>query len=472
MERLIRFFVERHLLVNVLTLAVVVLGLLAILRTNVEGFPEAAMPMFIVTANLPGASARDVETKITIPIEDELRDLDGLDSYTTIITDNRSVTTIEIDSDTPDDDISEKEREIRNALDRITNFPEDMRSRPNVFMMDPSKQPVLEIAIAGEKTKLPAVAKKIERALLRVPGVGEISRVGLPDPELRVLVDPVLARAHGIAILDVVRKIERQNISDTGGVLESSGDRRQVVMWGRFEDPFEVGDVILRFEDDAPLRVRDVARLELGREDVGLIAGTNGQPGLSLVVIKEADADIIETAEGIFRALDAIELPSGVSTAIVNDESFQMKNRLNVIANNGAMGIVIVAVIVFLFLAPSAAVWVCVGVPLVILGVIALMPVVGMTINYISTIAFVIVLGMLVDDAVVVAEKILLRRQGGLSPADAAVSGTAMVARPVIASAVTTLLAFAPMLAIGGMASKIIWQIPAVVCLALGISLL
>jgi multidrug efflux pump subunit AcrB len=129
-------------------------------------------------------------------------------------------------------------------------------------------------------------------------------------------------------------------------------------------------------------------------------------------------------------------------------------------------------VIVFLFLAPSAAAWVCIGVPLVILGVIALMPVVGITINYISTIAFVIVLGMLVDDAVVVAEKILLRRQEGLSPADAAVSGTAMVARPVIASAATTLLAFAPMLAIGGMASKIIWQIPAVVCLALGISLI
>jgi len=471
MERLIRFFVERHLLVNVITLSVVVLGLLAIMRTNVEGFPEASLPLYIVTAGLPGASARDVETKITIPIEDELRDLDGLDSYTTIITDNRSVTTIELDVDTSDEDIDEKEREIRNALDRVTKFPDDMRDRPNVFMMDPSKQPVLEVAIAGEKTKLPEVARMIERKLLRVPGVGEISRVGLPDPELRVLVDPVAARAHGVAILDIVRTIQRQNVSDTGGVLESAGDRRQVVMWGRFEDPFEVGDVILRFEDDGPLRVRDVARLELGREDVGLIAGTNGQPGLSLVVIKKADADIIETARGVARALDEIELPSGVSVAIVNDASFEMKNRLNVIATNGAMGIVLVAVIVFLFLAPSAAVWVCVGVPLVILGVIALMPVVGMTINYISTIAFVIVLGMLVDDAVVVAEKILLRRQDGDTPADAAVSGTAMVARPVIASAATTLLAFAPMLAIGGMASKIIWQIPAVVCLALGISL-
>ena len=471
MDRLVRFFVERHLLVNVITFAVIILGLLAMMRTNIEGFPEATLPLFIVTANLPGASARDVETKITIPIEDELREVDGLDSYTTIITDNRSVTTIELDVDTSDEDILEKERDVRNAIDAITGFPEDMKDDPHVFVMDPSKQPVLEVAIAGDKARLPEVAEQVERALLRVEGVGEVNRVGLADPELRVLVDPEAARGHNVAILDVVHAIAGRNVSDTGGVLESAGDRRQVVMWSRFEDPFEVNDVIIRFDDEGPLRVRDVARLELGREDVGLIAGTNGRPGLSLIAMKRSDADMLDTRAGIGRALEAVELPPGVSLTIVNDQSYDMTNRLEVIASNGAMGLALVAVIVFLFLAPSAAIWVCLGVPLVILGVIALMPAVGMTINYISTIAFVIVLGMLVDDAVVVAEKILLRRQEGLPPAEAAVSGTVMVARPVIASAATTLLAFVPMLAIGGMASKIIWQIPAVVSLALGISL-
>ncbi len=472
MGRLVRFFVERHLLVNVITFAVVILGLLAMMRTNIEGFPEATLPLFIVTANLPGASARDVETKVTIPIEDELREVDGLDSYTTIITDNRSVTTIELDIDASDEDILETERDVRDAIDSISGFPPDMKDDPHVLRMDPSKQPILEVAIAGDEARLPEAANQVERALLRVEGVGSISRVGLADPELRVLVDPEAARAHNVTILDVVRAIDGRNVSDTGGVLESAGDRRQVVMWSRFDDPLQVNDVIIRFGEEGPLRVRDVARLELGREDVGLIAGTNGRPGLSLVAIKRADADTLETRAGIGAALEKLELPPGVTVTIVNDKSFDMKNRLEVIASNGAMGIVLVAVIVFLFLAPSAALWVCMGVPLVILGVIALMPAVGMTINYISTIAFVIVLGMLVDDAVVVAEKILLRRQEGLSPADAAVSGTVMVARPVIASAVTTLLAFVPMLAIGGMAAKIIWQIPAVVSLALGLSLI
>jgi len=472
MERLIRFFVERHLLVNTITLAVVVTGLFAVMRTNVEGFPEATMPMFMITGTLPGAAAQDVETKITIPIEDELREVDGLESFTTIVTDNRSVTTVKLDDDTPDEDIFEKEREIRNAIEAINDFPPDMRDDPTVFTMDPSKMPVLEIAVAGEQAVLPDAARILKRTLLRLEGVGEVIEVGLPDPELRVLVDPGAARAHAVTILDVARAVERRNVSDTGGVLESAGDRRQVVMWGRYEDPSEVGETILRFDEGGPLRVRDVARIELGREDVGLIAGTNGRPGLSLVAVKKSDADMIDTRNEIAAALDTMPLPPGVTTTIVNDASYQMSNRLRVIASNGIMGLILVAGIVFLFLAPSAAIWVCVGVPLVILGVTALIPEVGLTINFVSTMAFVIVLGMLVDDAVVVAEKILLRRQEGVKPAEAAISGTLAVARPVIASAATTLLAFLPMLAIGGMPSKMVWQIPVVVSLALALSLL
>ncbi len=471
MERLIRFFVERHLLVHVLTVTVVMVGLLSATRTRIEAFPSAQLPRFIVNAQLPGASARDVETKVTIPIEDELREVDGLDSFTTLITDNRSVTTIELDDDTPDAELAEKEREIRTALDAVRGFPEDMREDPTLVVMNPNKQPILEVALAGSSRSLPAAARRIERALLKVEGVGAVEKVGLPDPELRVYVDPRAARAHGVTLLDIVQAIRARNVSETGGVLESADDRRQIVMWGRFERPEQVGDVVLRFEQDGPLRVRDVARLELGREDVGLIAGTNGEPGLSLVVVKRAGADVIDTRDRIANLLETIELPEGVSASIVNDMSYEMRNRMRVLFSNGIMGILLVGAVLFLFLAPSAAIWVAVGVPVVLLGVIALMPATGMTINFVSTTAFVIVLGMLVDDAVVVAEMILVKRQEGLPPAEAAVQGALAVSKPVLASATTTVLAFAPLLAIGGMPSRMIWMIPAVVCLALALSL-
>jgi multidrug efflux pump subunit AcrB len=472
MERIVRFFVERHLLVNVVTIAILAAGIMTAARRNVEGFPTVDMPRFMIMTSLPGASARDVEAKVAIPLEEALREVDGLDNYTSVISDNRSVTEVELDDDTPRETILEKEREIRTAIDGITDFPAEMTDEPSVLRLDPSKSPVLEIALSGEASLLPAVAKRLERRLLRADGVGKVTVVGLPDPELRVFVDPQRSRAHGVTLLDVVRAIERQNVSSTGGVLETSDARRQVVLWERFSDPFEVGEVILRFdENEAALRVRDVARLELGREDTGLIVGTNGLPGLSMVVSKRADADIIDTRHAILEVMADAALPPDVEVEIVNDRSFEIRNRLEVIATNGAMGLTLVAGIVFLFLAPSAALWVCLGVPLVIMGVVIFLPFFDIGINFVSTVAFVIVLGMLVDDAVVVAEKILLRRQDGLPPVAAAIEGASSVARPVVAAAVTTLLAFAPMLSIGGMPGRVIWQIPAVVCIALAMSL-
>ena len=472
MERLVRFFVERHLLVNVITVAVIVVGGIAASRNQVDGFPDMEIPRFVITASLHGASARDVETKVTIPIEEALAEIDSLDTYHTIITENLSVTTVELDDDTPSSDVLEKEREIRNELERISDFPPEMTEDPVLQRIDSKKLPVLEVALAGPSEALPAAARLLERRLARAPGVAKTQVVGLPDPELRVLVDPARARAHGVALSDVVQALARRNVSSTGGDLETAEARRQVALWGRFEQPDEIGDVILRFDNGGgALRVRDIARLELGREDVKLAAGTNGQPGLSIVIIKRGDADVIDTRNAVIQTLAETELPSGVDAIIVNDITFEIRNRLSVLATNGALGVALVATVVFVFLAPSAAAWVCAGVPLVILSVVALMPLFGVNLNFISTIAFLVVLGLLVDDAVVVAEKILLHRQEGLAPGPAAVAGAAAMARPVLTAGITTVLAFLPIFAIGGMAGRIAWQIPTVVILSLVLSL-
>ena len=472
MESLIRFFVQRHVVVNVLTMAIIAIGIFTILTTRVEGFPAMDLPTFLISAQLPGASARDVEAKITIPLEEAISEVDGVLHYTTVITQNRSMTTVDLHDDTKTADIMEADRELRAAIDGISEFPAEMRNKPQTFRMDPSKQPILEIAIAGPALVLPEFAKKLERKLRQLEGVGAVGIVGLPDPELRVFVDPDLARTHGITLLDVVGSLDKRNVSATGGSLEVSRDRRQIVMWGRFDTPDQVGNVILRSApNEGVLRVRDVARVELGREDTGLIVGTNGRSGISVIPSKLKDADLLKTRDRILEAIASTPFPPGVDHSIVNDSSYEIRNRLSIIANNGAIGLALVALIVFIFLAPSAATWICLGVPLVILSVVVVMPGFNVTINFMSTIAFVVVLGLLVDDAVVVAEKILLKRQQGLSPVEAAIQGATEVASPVIASALTTLVAFAPIMAIGGFAQRIMWQLPAVVCMALALSL-
>lgn len=474
MRGIVDYFVRRHFLVNVMVAVVVVLGLWTAGNSQREGFPPITMNQLIVTAQLPGASAGEIERELTLPIEEVVAELDGIETYHSEITDNLSRTVIEYDDDWGVDELRVAEGDLRQALDRIRDFPDRMQDQPSISRVEAAKFPVIEIALAGPSDQLPEAAERIERALDEVEGIARVELVGVEDPELRVLVDPVRARAHGVELDAVMRAIDQRNVASTGGVLESSHDRRQVVLDSRFHTPQEVGQTVVAVGSGGELiRVEDVARVELTRRDQGLRVHTNGRPGVAVVVRKQADADILSTVDAVVLAVEAVELPAEVETFFVNDASFMTRNRLQLMASNGLIGMVLVILVLALFLDRRAAIWVSVGVPVVLLGVVALLPALGMTLNLITLGGFVVVLGMLVDDAVVVAERIVFRQGQGLGRgARAASAGVGDVMRPVIASAITTVLAFSPMFAVGGMPGKFAWSMPVVVILALVLSLI
>jgi multidrug efflux pump subunit AcrB len=474
MRAIVEYFVRRHFLVNVMVAAVVVIGVWTAMHTQREGFPAVTLNQLIVTAQLPGASAVEIERELAIPIEEVIAELDGVDKYHSVITDNLVVTTIEVEDEWSAEQVRIAEGDLRQALDGIHGFPERMRDRPAIRRVEASKFPILEIALSGPSAELPAAAASIEAALAEVDGIAKLELVGVEDPELRVLVDPERARVHGVGLDEIMRAIERRNVASTGGVLEVDSDRRQVVLDSRLHALDEVAQIVVAAGQQGQLvRVADVARLELTRRDQGLRVHTNGEPGVSIVVRKQADADILDTVDAIAEVLEQLELAPGVETVIVNDASFLTRNRLQLMASNGIMGMSLVIVILLLFLDLRSAVWVAFGVPVVLLGVIAVLPLLNMNLNLLTLGGFVVVLGMLVDDAVVVAERIVLRQTQGLGRGPrAAVAGVADVARPVVASTVTTILAFSPMFSLGGMPGKFAWALPVVVILALTISLL
>ncbi|HVI01025.1 MAG TPA: efflux RND transporter permease subunit [Enhygromyxa sp.] len=474
MRAIIDYFVRRHFLVNVMVAAVVVLGVWTATHSQREGFPAVTLNQLIVTAKLPGASAIEVERELTVPIEDAVAELDGVDTYHSVITDNLSITTIELDDDWDADQVRLAEGDLRQSLDAIKDFPERMRERPTISRVEAAKFPILEIALAGPSTALPEAAEQIEAALAEVEGIAKIELVGLEDPELRVLVDPVQAKAHNLGLDEIMAAIERRNVASTGGVLESDSGRRQIVLDSRYHDRDDVAQTVIAVGRDGSLiRVADVARVELTRRDEGLRVHTNGAPGISVVVRKQADADILTTVDAIVATMDALELPAGVEAVLVNDASFMTRNRLQLMVSNGIVGMVLVIAILLVFLDARAALWVAAGVPVALLGVVALLPTLGMTLNMLTLAGFVVVLGMLVDDAVVIAERIVFRQGEGLGRGPrAAVAGVTDVALPVVASAITTMLAFSPMFSLGGMPGKFAWALPVVVILALTLSLL
>jgi len=471
-QKLVRWFVERHIVVHIIVLTIIALGARSLASAPRETFPEITLPTLFVGAALPGAAAQDIETKLTQPIEEAVQELDGVREFTSVITDNSSQTQIEFPEDVSDARIRDAEQELRALIDSITDFPPEMEEEPRVQRANTKRFPVVQIALWGPTEGVITAAEKLEDELRRLENISRITTIGLEDPELRVLIDPLLARAHQVTILDVVETIANSNVSNTGGVLETSGDRRQVVLWNRFEEPEDAANAVIRYlPDGGALHVSDVARVERTREDRGLIVHTNGRPGIALEIIKREGSDILDTVDEVRGFLGTFQMPEGVSARLLNDDSHWTRNRIDLITTNGMVGAALIMITLFIFLSRIVAVWVLIGVPVVFLGTFALFPWLGLTINVISLTGCVVVLGMLVDDAVVVAERITTLRQEGQSARDAAVQGAMEMIRPVTASAITTMLAFMPMWSIGGLAGKMLQTMPTVVILALLLSL-
>ncbi|MDH5672239.1 MAG: efflux RND transporter permease subunit [Myxococcales bacterium] len=474
MSALVTFFLRRHLLVHAITAAAVVFGVTTGLGIQREGFPAVTINRLIVDAELVGASAAQIESEITTPLEDAIAGLDGVEELHSVIVDHRSTTTVEVYDHYGPRQIRELQEDLRQAIEGISDFPAEMERRPAIRRVEAAKMPVIEVALWGPSESLYPLASRLEAQLERLPGVAQATTVGLSDPELRVLVDPDAAGARGVTVAEIAAAMKRQNLSATGGIVESQRDRLQVVVDGEFRTPADVEALVLRADGHGGLlRLGDVARVEVGREDHGLRTHSGGRPGLSIVVRKRVEADILTTVDGVRAALAELSLPPGVDYKLVNDQSFLTRNRLSLMLNNGLIAVVLVVLVLGVFLSRRTALWVALGVPVVLLGVLSLLPLFGLTLNLITLAAFVMVLGMLVDDAVVVAERIERAatepQPEGQSPE---LRGVMDVARPVFASALTTVLAFTPMFALGGLPGKVAWALPVVVVLALAMSLL
>ena len=471
MESLIRFFLSRRLLVHLTVVSLLLGGVVSALRVQREGFPSVTINRIVVSAVLAGADSRDVETKVTLPIEDAIEGIDGVDEVRSEISDNLSITQVDVAQDYEPDDVRRVEQEIRAALDGVS-LPAEMRDPPVVEVVEASKLPIVEVVLAGEQAQLPVAAERLEKAIRRVDGVSSVTVVGLEDPEIRILIDPTRAAEHKVSLAEVMNAIRRRNVTTTGGLLETTENRRQVVLDERLTSTAQVEETVVRFgPSGGVVRIRDVARVVLSREDKGLRVHANASPGVSLVVVKRASADILDTIDAVRAEVEGTPLPSSVEASLVNDASFMTRNRITLMANNGVVGILLVIVALFIFLSRRAALWVSLAIPLVIAATLVVLPLFGMTLNMISLGGFVVVLGMLVDAAVVVAERVELRRAEGLSGFEAAARGTLDVWRPVVASAITTMLAFSPLVALGGLPGKFAWNVPAVVVLALVFSL-
>lgn len=474
MRAVFRFFAERHKLANLLTITILLLGLSTLMRIQREQWPKLDLGEMWITTIYPGASSEDVELNVTNKLEEELEDITGIDYITSVSMENISSIRVVIDPDVKDQ--KEVKREVRDAVGRVTDFPDEVTESPLIREIKTSMIPVIEVGISGELPyrELREIAKRFEKKLEARPGVGRIARFSYRAREVQVEVIPDAMDRYQIPLQQLIGAIQARNIRATAGTLESYTSEKNVVTLAQFRNPMEVGDVIVRSTLDGSLiKVKDLAIIKDDFEEERIISRMNGKPAISFEVSKTESADIIRTVDAIWELVEKERksLPEGVEILYSNDLSRYVRNRFSIVRTNGLIGLILVVVMLTIFLNLRIAFWVAMGIPVALMGVIFLLPLFDVALDSISLSAMVLVLGIIVDDGIIISENIYRRREAGDPPMVAAVEGIKEVFLPVLTTILTTFLAFAPMFFMTGMLGKFIFVIPLVISLALFVSL-
>lgn len=472
MYRLISFFIHNRRVINMIIFFVLVLGALTLTKTRREAFPSVSMNSFTVTTVYPGASPEDVELNVTIPLERELDGVAGIAWYTSASTENLSVITIQADPNLGRSGLAAVQDDIKSALDRVDGLPEQLDGRPLLTEIKTENMPIIEIALSGESSNLHPLVLDLEKELKRVPGVALITKVGYFDPEIHIELNPLLMERYFVSFDDVVAGIAGRNIRSSGGSLNSYVGRKTIVTLSKFRDPSGVRDVILRSNFDRQrVTLGQVAAIKSARKDDRLMVRANGRAGISLVLTKKPEADLLNTIDGLQKHLEQRRWPQGISWELVNDTSRMTRNRISILESNAIVGFLLVLGLLMVMLNFKSAFWTAFGLPFSILGAFAVLPFFGITINNVSLGGFLLVIGMLVDDAIVSAEHIESLQEQGLPPEEAAAKGAAAMVKPITAAALTTVAGFLPILFVGGKPGKFAWAIPIVVSVTLLVSL-
>jgi multidrug efflux pump subunit AcrB len=472
MKTLVTFFSTRPLAANLIAVAVVIAGLLSMKDIQKEGFPRVELNQVIITTIYPGASPRDIELNVTNRIEEALKEVSGIKEVRSISSESTSIVTAEIDDNADNEEARDIFNDIDSAVGRIADLPKEIDGKPIVTKVTSDDMPILEIAISGVSSATYQYARKLQEELEKISGVSKVTAVGLAEEELHILVDPKKAQKYQVDLRLIAAAISKRNLEGSGGTLESFLGEKKIVSFNKYHNLEEVLSTNVRMSPSGQgVKLRQVAEIRESREDLKLAVRNQGKPGISLLVLKSRAADTIKVVENIIAQVEVSDSPPGVEIHYLNDQSRFTRNRLKLLGSNALMGFVLVVAILFFTFGFRTATWTAFGIPFSILGLFALMPLMGITLNAISLGGCVLVLGMLVDDAVVVSERISSFREEGLAPIDAAVKGVEKVWRPVLASSITTMVAFSPIIKLGGLPGKFVWMVPAVVTIALVVSL-
>lgn len=476
MLNLYRSILHNHVLANLAFVLVLVVGVLSYLGLPRQQDPTINFNWIVVTTILPGASALDVEKKVTDPLEDALRKLQDIKFMSS--NSREAVSSIlirfnDIDTRTFDKRVADLRREIQNAQDDLPAAADD----PLILEITSANAfPSATVAIVGQALdeNLRVQARNVEKDLARLGGIDRVDPIGMPDPEILVNFDPHALERLGLSPGQVADTVTAYFQDIAAGDLQMAGQNWLVRVVGSDADPSYLasrpvvgaaGEVLLG----------EVAAVERARAEPTQLTSYQDHPAVLLAIMKQAGTNTLDLLERVRSYIDQrnlLEGATGVRLILVDDQTVPTRNAINLMQNNALIGLGLVLLVAWLFLGSRIAFLTAIGIPFILAGTFWVLAGVGETLNVMVLLGVVIVLGMLVDDAVVVVEGIYYRLRHGMDVTQAAIEALGEVAAPVTAAVLTTMAAFGPLILLPGILGDFMKVVPMVVVIALAISLL
>ncbi len=437
-----------------------------------ESFPEVEVPFILVYTIYPGVSPTDMETLVTRPIETELKAVSGIKEISSTTSEGLSSIAVEFN---PETDLETALASVREKVDLAKSDLPPEAEDPRVQDMDFSQVPIMMITLSGPvgSQRLTEVAEEIQEDLEALPGVNRVNVIGGREREVHVQVDPKRLAFFELGLSDVVVAVARENRNVPGGEVAVGGLEYLVRLPAEVRLPSEIEDFVIKMRDGEPVFVRDVADVVYGFEDESSRSRVDREPSVTLSVEKRTGANLVSVADLVNAELGRWDemLPEGISTAVVGDISVEIRRMVNELENNVISGLLLVVGCLMAFVGLRNSFFVGVAIPLSMMASFLVLGWIGYSLNMMVLFSLILMLGMLVDNAVVIVENIYRHREHGDAGPDAAYEATTEVARPVIASTITTLCAFSPLLIWPGIIGDFMSYLPVTLIIGLTASL-
>lgn len=461
---MIKWFANNGVAANLLMLIICGGGLASMFfKTKIELFPQFSLDTITIQVPFRGGAPEEVEVNVIQRIEERIQDLEGIKKMTSTAVEGRGVVSLEVDQGY---DARKLLDDVKVRVDAIDTFPEETE-KPIVEELL-IKREVIAVAIYGDTDErtLKQLSEEVRDDLVAIPGITQVAITGIRDFEIAVEVSESDLRRYGLTFQDVVDAVRRSSIDLPGGTIKTGGGEILLRTMGQAYTGEEFESLVLLTADDGTrLTLGDIATVNDGFTDDELLTVYNRQPAVTLMVYEVGTQSPLDISAKVkqYVADKQLELPVGISIDYWRDSSFYLWGRLNMLIENGIIGLALVLVVLTLFLRPSLAFWVTLGIPISFLGTFLIMPWLDVSVNLISLFGFILVLGIVVDDAIVVGESVFTTFQREGPGVQSSVRGAQAVSVPVTFAVLTTAVAFTPLLNLPGFLGKFIYAIPMVV---------